>query len=102
MTPPPMETATLRMTPRKPELVPMMMGTLPPMGPMAYSWTNVTRPATSMAFCSSVTYRAGSSVMMPQAPQMMMSGVRLPTNMARTCWMPRGMACFRGMRPSNS
>ena len=97
-----MEAATLFMTPRKPELVPMMMGTLPPMGPMAYSCTRVTRPATSMAFCSKVTYSAGSSLVMPQAPQMMIRGVRLPTNMASTCWMPRGMACFRGMRPSNS
>ena len=43
--------ATLRQTPMKPELVPMMMGTLPPMGPMAYSCTRVTMPATSMAFC---------------------------------------------------
>ena len=102
MTPPPMEAATERMTPRKPELVPMIMGTWPPMGPMEKSCTKVTSPATSMAFWSRVTYRAWLSATMPQAPQMMMRGVRFPTNMASTCWIPRGMACLSGIRPLNS
>ena len=89
------------MTPRKPELVPMMMGTCPPTGPTDQSWMRVMMPAASMAFCSSVTYSAGSSALMPQMPQMIISGVRLPTNMASTCCSPRGMACRRGMAPLN-
>ena len=35
--PPPMTPATLLNTPIKPELVPMIIGTFPPTGPMAYS-----------------------------------------------------------------
>ena len=45
-----MVAATLLNTPMKPELVPMMIGTLPPMGPMENSWTSVTTPATNIAF----------------------------------------------------
>ena len=60
------------------------------------------RPAASMAFWSRVTYSAGSSLVMPQMPQMIISGVRLPTNMASTCCIPRGMAWRRGMRPWKS
>ena len=79
----------------------MMMGTLPPTGPMAYSCSSVTRPATSMAFCKRVTCSpANSPPARPQAPVMMSRGVRLPTNMASTCCMPRGKACFKDILPS--
>ena len=37
LTPPPIEAVTELNTPMKPEEVPMMIGTLPPMGPMEYS-----------------------------------------------------------------
>ncbi len=32
----------------------------------------------------------------PAAPATMMAGVTLLTNMASTCWMPRGTALARG------
>ena len=86
---------TLWNTPMKPELVPMMMGTWPPMGPTENSWTSVTMPATSMAFWSSATWiRANSSAPPPAAQALVMirMGVRLPTNMASTCCRPRGTA----------
>ena len=97
-----MVAATLLNTPRKPELVPIMMGTLPPTGPTAYSWTSVTMPATNMAFCSRLTCRsANSPPARPQALVMISSGVRLPTNMAQTCCRPSGIACFRDIFASN-
>ena len=37
-------------TPMKPELVPMTIGSFPPIGPIVYTWISVTIPATSMAF----------------------------------------------------
>ena len=86
--PPPITLTTLWNTPIKPELVPMMMGTLPPTGPMANSCTRVTRPATSIAFCSSTTWMAAkSSAPLVAAHRLVMIriGVRLPTNMASTC-----------------
>ena len=52
---PPMLAATLLNTPRKPELVPMMIGTLPPTGPMANNWIKVTTPAMIIAFCNRAT-----------------------------------------------
>ena len=96
-----MEAVTDWNTPMKPEEVPMMMGTLPPMGPMAKSCKRVTSPATSMAFCSRLICKsANSPPTRPQALVMMSSGVRFPTNMASTCCTPRGMACRRGSLPS--
>ena len=93
---------TLLNTPIKPELVPMMMGTPPPTGPIVNSCTSVTTPATNMALCSSVTCRsANSPPAMPQALVMINSGVKLPTNMAQTCCRPSGMACFRDILASN-
>ena len=38
-----------------PFFVPMMIGTLPPMGPMENSCTSVTTPATNIAFCNTLT-----------------------------------------------
>ena len=49
-TPPPMVAATELNTPMKPEDVPIMIGTLPPTGPMEKSCTKVTIPATNIAF----------------------------------------------------
>ena len=49
-TPPPIVAATLLNTPINPDDVPMMIGTRPPTGPIAKSCTNVTIPATSIAF----------------------------------------------------
>ena len=98
-----MVAATLLNTPRKPELVPMMIGTLPPTGPRPYSCTSVTMPATNMAFCSRLTCRsANSPPTRPQALVMMSSGVRLPTNMAKTCCKPSGTAWRSGIFASNS
>ena len=51
--PPPITDATLLQTPINPELVPMMIGTFPPIGPIAYSWISVTIPAINIAFCKS-------------------------------------------------
>ena len=51
--PPPMTPATLLQTPINPELVPMMIGTFPPIGPIAYNWIRVTSPAINIAFCKS-------------------------------------------------
>ena len=51
--PPPMTPATLLQTPINPELVPMMIGTFPPIGPIAYNWIRVTIPAINIAFCKS-------------------------------------------------
>ena len=53
--PPPIMFATLLNTPINPELVPMMIGTFPPIGPIANSWINVTIPAMIIAFCSNAT-----------------------------------------------
>ena len=101
-TPPPMVAATLLNTPINPEDVPIIIGTLPPTGPMVNSCTSVTIPATSMAFCKSCNCRsANSPPASPQVPVMISSGVRLPTNIARTCCKPSGMACFRGIFPSS-
>ena len=50
VTPPPMVAATLLNTPMKPDEVPIMIGTLPPIGPTANSCTSVTTPATIIAF----------------------------------------------------
>ena len=49
-TPPPIVAATLLNTPINPDDVPMIIGTRPPTGPIAKSCTNVTIPATSIAF----------------------------------------------------
>ena len=51
--PPPITDATLLQTPINPELVPMMIGTFPPIGPIAYNWISVTIPAINIAFCKS-------------------------------------------------
>ena len=102
MTPPPMVAATELKTPRKPEEVPITMGTLPPMGPMENNWTRVTIPATSIAFCSRCSCSsANSPLAIPQVPVMISRGVRLPTNMARTCCRPRGIAWESGIFPSS-
>ncbi len=102
MTPPPILDATLLNTPIKPEDVPMIRGTLPPIGPMAKSCTKVTSPATNMAFWRRLNCReANSPPAMPQAPVMISSGVRLPTNMASTCCSPKGIAWRRGILPSS-
>ena len=86
----------------KPEDVPMMIGTLPPMGPIANSCTSVTTPAIHMAFCKSDSWTsANSAPASPHAPVTIRSGVKLPTNMAKTCCKPRGIAWARGMSPSN-
>ena len=102
--PPMVLRAMALLMPMKPEEVPMTMGSRPPMGPMGYSWMKVTRPAITMAFCSSVTRRAlnPASTVRPQVPRMIKSGDRFPTNMARTCCRPRGMAWPSGIRPSSS
>ena len=103
ITPPPMVAATLLNTPIKPELVPMMIGTLPPIGPMENSCTSVTTPATNIAFCRTLTCRsANSPPAMPHAPMMMSSGVRLPTNIAKTCCSPSGILRDKGIFASKS
>ena len=97
-----MDAATELNTPMKPEDVPMMMGTLPPIGPMPNSWTRVTTPAIHMAFCSSESCTsANSAPARPHAPVTIKSGVRLPTNIASTCCRPSGTACASDMSPSN-
>ena len=97
-----MVATTLLNTPMKPELVPMMMGTLPPQGPMPYNWIKVTIPAIIIAFCSRLICKLTKSVppIMPHAPPIIKSGVRLPTNMAKTCCRPKGIAWPRGISPS--
>ena len=67
-----------------PLFVPMMIGTLPPHGPIAYSCTKVTIPAISIAFCKSVICSA-EPLAIPHAPLITRIGVRLPTNIASTC-----------------
>ena len=92
-TPPPIDAATLLNTPINPEEVPMIIGTFPPTGPMENNCTSVTIPATSMAFCSRESCScANSPPASPHAPVMINNGVRFPTNMARTCCKPRGIA----------
>ena len=97
-----MDAATELNTPMKPEDVPMIIGTLPPTGPMPNSCTRVTRPATSMAFCSRASWTsANSPPARPHTPVTISNGVKLPTNMARTCCRPSGIAWDNGISPSN-
>ena len=99
-TPPPMDPATPLITPMKPELVPITQGSLAPIGPIVHSCTSVTRPATSIAFWMTGTIIPASPS--EHAPPMTRIGVRFPTNMARTCCIPRMIAFPVGMRPSSS
>jgi len=102
--PPPIVAATLLNTPMKPELVPMIIGTLPPTGPTENNCSSVISPATNIAFCRSSICSCARSFppVIPQAPVMIRSGVRLPTNIASTCCSPSGIACFNGIFASNS
>ena len=78
----------------------MMIGTLPPTGPIEKSCTSVTMPATSIAFCSSDTWIAANcsaSLIAAHALVMIRMGVRLPTNIASTCCSPSGIACPSGI-----
>ncbi len=60
-------------------------------------------PATNIAFCRTLTCRsANSPPAMPHAPMMMSSGVRLPTNIAKTCSVPSGILRDKGIFASKS
>ena len=89
--------------PMKPDDVPITMGSLPPMGPMGYNWMNVINPAMIIAFCSRATRNVPnpSPSVMPHVARITRSGDRFPTNMARTCCNPSGMAWESEMRPFN-
>ena len=100
ITPPPIDAAAPLKTPMNPELVPITQGSLAPTGPMVHICTSVTIPATSIAFWMTGTISPASPS--EQAPPTTRIGVRLPTNIARTCCIPRMIARPRGMRPSSS
>ena len=55
-----------------------------------------------MAFCNRESCTsANSAPANPHALVTISSGVRFPTNIARTCCKPKGIACASGMSPSN-
>ena len=83
----------------------MIIGTFPPIGPIENNCTKVTTPAISIAFCKSETWIAANtsaSCVAAQAPVIISTGVKLPTNIARTCCKPKIIACFKEIFPSKS
>lgn len=94
ITPPPHAATVLFNTPRKPEEVPITIGTFPPTGPMENICTNVTIPAIIIAFCKRAVLSSAkpASAVSPHAPITMIRGVRFPMNIAITCCSPSGIA----------
>ena len=70
ITPPPHAATVLFNTPRKPEEVPITIGTFPPTDPMENICTNVTIPAIIMAFCKRAVLSSAkpASAVSPHAP----------------------------------
>lgn len=60
-------------------------------------------PAMSMQFCSSraVSITLKGWPLYTATEAMMISGAMLATNMASTCWRPKGIAFATGTRPSS-
>ena len=82
--------------------VPCTMGSAAPTGPMVTVCNSVATPAKSIDIW--IRYRSsGKSGEFepnpnPAAPATMIAGVTFETNIARTCWMPSGMArCSAGV-----
>ena len=84
ITPPPHAATVLLRTPRKPDDVPMTIGTFPPIGPTENICTSVTTPAMIIAFCKRAVRSSANpaSAVSPHTPITMISGVRLPMNIA--------------------
>ena len=73
--------------------MPWTTGSREPTGPIPTVWIRVATPAASSAICTSTVMYSG-----PAASAMMSGTVMFPANIARTCWMPRGMASPIGGR----
>lgn len=80
------------------KLIPMMMGSRLPKGPTGNIWNRDPIPAMIMA---AWIRAAACSVGIFTAPVTIRMGAILATNMASTCWSPKGTAFFRLISPSN-
>ena len=81
----------------KVKLTPMTSGRRAPIFHTAKSWTSVPTPATIMAVWMREAVSCGER---PHTPATIMIGAILATNMARTCWRPKGTERRSGTLPS--
>ena len=85
--------------PINPELVPITTGNPLPTLKNGYNWINVAIPATNIEFWINIDFVSNG---ISKSPHTIISGDTFPKNIANTCWIPNGIACFKGTLPSNS